>query len=78
MLSVLEQAFLEKRRQLYEGGTSEARSTRSIIDGTLRYFRADDEKTPQVELQQTATMLRHRLTVRSEEFPAWEGQCRDL
>lgn len=50
MLSVFEEAFLEKRRQLDEGGACEARPSRSIVDRTLGYLRAHDEETAQIEL----------------------------
>lgn len=51
MLSVFEEAFLEKRRQLDERGSREARPPGPVIDGTLWNFRADDKQATQIELK---------------------------
>lgn len=51
MLSVFEEAFLEKRRQLDERGSREARPPGPVIDGALWNFRADDKQATQIELK---------------------------
>lgn len=73
MLSVLEEAFLEKRRQLDERGSREARPPGPVIDGTLWNFRADNKQATQIELKQTSSMFGHRFAIRGEELTAWKG-----
>lgn len=72
MLSVLEEAFLEKRRQLDERGTRKARPPGPLIDGTLWYFRADDKQATQIQFKQTSTMFGHRFAIRCEELTTWK------